>query len=104
MTQIPVTGTWSIAVKNILSRLGVEKKLVPEEKPQEQQAERDEDNFPVNSYIVASYKGDLYLGQVLNKSVEPEADQSNDCVYVNFMERWPVDNFLILIFFINILM
>lgn len=49
------------------------------------------------SYLVALYQGDWYLGQILDKSIEPDADPDDKYLYVNYMEKsksnhfkWPV--------------
>lgn len=57
-----------------------------------------QEDFPVGSYVVAIYQGeDWYVGQVLDKAVEPEADKNDLYFFVNFMEKgkgdvlkWPV--------------
>jgi len=53
--------------------------------------------YPAGRYIAAVYQEDWYVGQVLDKEVEPEAAKGEEYLYVNFMERgvgdvlkWPV--------------
>jgi hypothetical protein len=38
-----------------------------------------------NSYVVVLYGEDWYLGQVINKEGEPEADENY--VFISFMKR-----------------
>lgn len=44
-------------------------------------------------YIVALYAGDWYVGQILDKEVEPEAVQDDQFVFASFMERNQADLF-----------
>jgi hypothetical protein len=44
-------------------------------------------NYPPESYVVAVYQGDWYVGEVIAKEGEPEADLRDEYVLVSFMER-----------------
>jgi hypothetical protein len=43
--------------------------------------------FPPDSYIVAMYQGDWYVGQIMAKEGEPEAEEDDRYLLVSFMER-----------------
>ena len=90
-------------VRSIISRLGKRLKYSGAGRPQQQQDQVEEgegEDYPVGSFVTAVYEGDWYLGQVLDKKLEPEAEEDADFIYVNFMERsqigssngfrWPV--------------
>lgn len=43
--------------------------------------------YPPDSFVVALYQGEWFVGQVLGKEGEPEADLREEYVLVSFMER-----------------
>jgi hypothetical protein len=49
--------------------------------------------YPAESFIVAVYQGEWYLGQVMDKEGEPEAEESDSYLLVSFMERMKGDLF-----------
>jgi hypothetical protein len=44
-------------------------------------------DYPPEVFVVAIYQGDWYVGQVLKKDGEPEADLDDSYVFISFMER-----------------
>lgn len=58
-----------------------------EKEDQEEQDEPEEQIYPPQSFVVAVYQGDWYVGQVLDKKGEPEALDDEDYLYCSFMER-----------------
>jgi hypothetical protein len=44
-------------------------------------------DYPPDSYVVAIYQGDWYVGQTMSKEGEPEAEEGEQYVLVSFMER-----------------
>jgi len=50
-------------------------------------------DFSPGSFIVAPYGEQWYLGQILDKNKEVEADKSDHYVYVNYMDRVGVNTF-----------
>lgn len=67
------------------------KKLQPEQagvlhkKPEEPPA------YLPESFIVAAYLGDWYVGEVIEKNGQPEAEPSEEYLLVSFMEKMPGD-------------
>lgn len=53
---------------------------------QEKEKEGEEIYLP-GVFVVALYAGDWFVGQVLNKKEEPEADEREDYLLLNFMEK-----------------
>jgi len=47
----------------------------------------DLEEYPALSYVAVVYEGDWYPAQVLDKAVEPEAEDSEDYIFVTFMEK-----------------
>jgi len=45
------------------------------------------EEFVPDSFVVVPYDGDWYVGQVMEKEGEPEADERDEYVLVNFMKR-----------------
>jgi len=45
-------------------------------------------NYKPDSYIVVVYEGDWYVGQVMSKDGEPEAEEGDQYLLVTFMERF----------------
>jgi hypothetical protein len=43
--------------------------------------------YPPQSFVVALYQGDWFVGQVMNKYGNPEAETSEDYILVSFMEK-----------------
>jgi hypothetical protein len=54
---------------------------------QEPAPEHFKNLYPPESFVVALYQGEWFMGQVMRKEGEPEADQREDYVLVSFMER-----------------
>jgi hypothetical protein len=50
-------------------------------------------HYPAKSFIVAVYQGDWYVGQVMDKEGEPEAEESDCYLLVSFMEKMKGDQF-----------
>lgn len=53
----------------------------------QQQAQAPASAYLPGSYIVAMYQGDWFVGQVMDKNGEPEAEEGEEYLLVNFMER-----------------
>jgi hypothetical protein len=49
--------------------------------------------YPAESFIVAVYQGDWYVGQVMNKDGEPEAEESDSYLLVSFMVKMKGEQF-----------
>lgn len=58
----------------------------PTDTAEEDPAAVDPD-YPVKSFVIAVYQDQWYLGQVLCKEAEPEAEESDRYVLLSFMER-----------------
>jgi hypothetical protein len=43
--------------------------------------------YPPQSYVVAIYQGDWYVGQVMAKEGEPEAEEGDQYILVSFLEK-----------------
>jgi hypothetical protein len=71
---------------------------VPVPVPEPTAAGGDEQVFRPESYIACRYQDNWYVGQVMNKEIEPEAEEGDQYVLVSFMEwsgskktvlKWP---------------
>ena len=58
-----------------------------QEKQLEAQVQVPASVYLPGSYIVALYQGDWYVGQLMDKNGEPEAEEGEEYLLVNFMER-----------------
>jgi hypothetical protein len=68
-------------VNDLVERLDKNKDLDEEE-------DEPVDPYPPKSFVVAIYQGeDWYVGQVLDKDEEPEAEKGENYLYVTFMEK-----------------
>jgi len=108
----------TLAVRKIIKRLGVKRKREEEERKEEEEKEEEEKEddpdieeqqqqpdlqqkedcpaYTPGSYVVAVYQSDWYVGQILDKDAEPEAEGwGNDYLFISFMEKtgdlhkWP---------------
>jgi hypothetical protein len=69
-------GTVTLSVVNTVRWYGTYIKIDPSSQ-----------DYPPNSYVVAVYQGQWYVGQTIAKEGEPEAEEGDQYVLVSFMER-----------------
>jgi hypothetical protein len=65
----------------------------PEDGPLQEDlpAQEPAPRYPPESFVVALYQGDWFVGQVMNKDGNPEAEMSEDYILVSFMEKMKGD-------------
>ena len=109
----PDVDVMSTVVRKIIKKLGVKRKHEEVERKEEEEKEDDPDieeqqqqpdlqqkedcpAYTPGSYVVAVYQSDWYVGQILDKDGEPEAEGwGNDYLFISFMEKtgdlhkWP---------------
>lgn len=75
---------------------GQEQAEVHVEEEEEENVTWFQGDYPVGAYVVALYQDSYYVGQVLNKDQEPDADKEEEYILCNFMEnlkgdilKWP---------------
>jgi hypothetical protein len=72
----------------------------PEEEPAQDQPEEEPaqgllqepagdavQDYPPETYVVAVYQGEWYVGQIVAKEGEPEAEEADEYVLISFMQR-----------------
>jgi hypothetical protein len=90
-------------VKNIIARLARKRPLQDDNEPgtgnssssqeDDKQQQMDEEEvqiaaeYPAGVYVVAVYQEEWYVGQVMEKEGEPEAEKGDEYIFVNFMMR-----------------
>jgi hypothetical protein len=65
------------------------------EKGDGQQCEEQQDqgeSYPPGSFVVVIYQNDWYVGKVLEKEGEPEAEEGDQYLFVSFMQRLQGDH------------
>jgi hypothetical protein len=93
----------SKAISNILVRLekkhkmdeGERAPISVEENLSEEESADDKTTlvYPPESFVVAIYQNDWYVGQVLSKDGQPEAEEGDQYLLVSFMERFHGNTF-----------
>ena len=74
-------------IENIVEKLNEKEDQEEQDEPEEQEKGKDEQIYPPESFVVAVYQGEWYVGQVMSKEGEPEAEEDDDYLLVSFMER-----------------
>jgi hypothetical protein len=57
-----------------------------------EQKEKEKVEYVADSYVVVVYEEEWYVGQVVSKEGEPEAEESDDYVLISFMKRTSLDH------------
>ncbi len=57
-----------------------------------EQKEKEKVEYLDDSYVVVVYEEEWYVGQVVSKEGEPEAEESDDYVLISFMKRTSLDH------------
>jgi hypothetical protein len=79
-------------VSNIVEKLNEKEDEEEQDEPEEQNQVKNKDkkykqDYPAKSFVVAVYQADWYVGQVLDKEGEPEAEEGDQYLLISFMER-----------------
>ncbi len=69
-----------------------EQEEVETEQKDQKQEEKEKVEYLADSYIAVVYEEEWYVGQVVNKEGEPEAEESDNYVLISFMKRTPLDH------------